>query len=104
LHRFSRRARVNALRILSVTTFVVAVIFALRSPFDEQHQRRLFVLSSDNVRDSFIVAGIFSLLAFDRSPLTSDTFMSGLPTVRLDLNDWSTTLLPILAWSVRRPS
>ncbi len=26
-------------------------VFALRSPFDEHHQRRLFVLSSDNVRD-----------------------------------------------------
>jgi hypothetical protein len=39
----------NAVTILSITIVAVVATFALRSPFDERHQRRLFVLSSDNV-------------------------------------------------------
>jgi hypothetical protein len=33
--------------------------------------------------------------------LTNDTFMSGQPMARPDLNDWLMILPPILAWSVR---
>jgi hypothetical protein len=102
---------------MGITTFAVAVVFALRSPFDEQHQRRLFVLRSDNVRDfvlpwnSFWGKPIFSGLgaltrpkcfAIDRSPPTNDTFMSGLLMARLDSNNSSTALPPILVWRVRK--
>lgn len=95
---------------MSIATLAVAGVFALRSPFDEQHQRRLFVLSSDNVRGfslplylggTVFRAGFAELGAIISLPLTNDTFMSGQPMARPDLNNWLITLLPILAWSVR---
>jgi hypothetical protein len=39
----------NAITILNIMTVALVAAFALRSPFDEGHQRRLFVLGSDNV-------------------------------------------------------
>jgi hypothetical protein len=51
-HRFSEKVRMNALTILSILTVAAVAVFALRSPFDETHQRRLFLLGSDNVRSS----------------------------------------------------
>ncbi len=100
--------------MLSIATLAIAVVFALRSPFDEQHQRRLFVLSSDDVRDFSlprrslgkglsVCARVVEWVPINRSLLTNDTFMSGLPMAHLDLNNWSTTLLPTLVWLVRRP-
>jgi hypothetical protein len=35
--------------ILNIMGVALVAAFALRSPFDERHQRRLFVLGSDNV-------------------------------------------------------
>jgi hypothetical protein len=101
---------VKAITIVSIATVAIAGVFALRSPFDEQHQRRVFVLSSDNVRFShsrFIWwgtvfgAGFAELGAIISLPLTNDTFISGQPMGRPDLNNWLMTLLPILAWSAR---
>jgi hypothetical protein len=39
----------NAITVLSIMIVALVAAFALRSPFDEYHQRRLFVLGSDNV-------------------------------------------------------
>jgi hypothetical protein len=39
----------NAITILNITIVAVVAVFTLRSPFDERHQRRLYVLGSDNV-------------------------------------------------------
>jgi hypothetical protein len=98
---------------MSIATLAIAVVFALRSPFDERHQRRLFILSSDNVRDlsprviwgggggTVFGVGFTESGTIISSPLTNDTFMSGQPMGLPDLNSWSMTLLPILAWSVR---
>ena len=49
---------------MSTATLAIAVAFALRSPFDEQHQRRVFVLSSYNVRDFSLprCLGLFLML------------------------------------------
>lgn len=47
--RFSHGVRMKAVTILSIATLASVAAFYLRSPFDERHQRRLFVLSSDNV-------------------------------------------------------
>ena len=51
-HRFPENVRMNALTILNIATVVAVAVFALRSPFDETHQRRVFLLGSDNVRSS----------------------------------------------------
>ena len=50
--RFSQNVRMNAVMILNVVTVVAVAVFVLRSPFDDTHQRRLFLLGSDNVRSS----------------------------------------------------
>jgi len=47
--RFPQHVRMNVITILNITIVAVVAAFALRSPFDERHQRRLFVLGSDNV-------------------------------------------------------
>jgi hypothetical protein len=83
---------------MSIATLAIAVVFALRSPFDGRHQRRLFVLSSDNVSDlslprnlgegTVFGAGFAELGTIISSPLTNDTFMSGQPMARPDLNNW----------------
>lgn len=50
--RFSENVRMNALILLNILTVVAVAVFALRSPFNETHQRRVFLLGSDNVRSS----------------------------------------------------
>ncbi len=50
---FSRRACVNTIVIMSTASLAIAMVLALRSPFDGHHQRRLFMLSSDNERDYY---------------------------------------------------
>ena len=48
-HRFGRRALLRGVLLLSMTTFVLMGVFAMRTPFDEMHQKRLFVLHLENV-------------------------------------------------------
>ncbi len=42
----------NAVMVLNIVTVAAVAVFALRSPFDATHQRRVFLLGSDNVRSS----------------------------------------------------
>jgi hypothetical protein len=51
--RFSQQVRLNLVTMLNIVTVVAVAAFALRSPFDKTHQRRLFLLGSDNVRFSY---------------------------------------------------
>ena len=51
-HRFSRRVCINAIMVMNIATLAIAMGFTLRSHFDEHHQCRLFVLSSDNACDN----------------------------------------------------
>jgi hypothetical protein len=53
---------------MSIATLAIAGVFALRSPFDEQHQRRVFVLSSDNVRFLTELLLVLGLLNWVLSP------------------------------------
>lgn len=48
-HRFGHRALLRGVLLLSMTTFVLMGMFAMRTPFDEMHQKRLFVLHLENV-------------------------------------------------------
>ena len=57
--------------ILNLTTIAIVAAFALRSPFDERHQRRLFVLSSDNVSSLRDVRQLFELMVSTRGQITS---------------------------------
>jgi len=47
-HRFSRRLLARAVILFSVVTGVAMVVFARRSPFDQMHQKRLFVVHMEN--------------------------------------------------------
>jgi hypothetical protein len=79
--------------ILNIMIVALVAAFTLRSPFDEGHQRRLFVLSSDNVSSLHDVWQFFKLMdSMCRSPLMSDTFTLGLQMARLDFTNSSTTL------------
>lgn len=49
-HRFGRRALKRGVIFMSVFTAVVMAVFAMKAPFDTMHQKRLFVLYTENVR------------------------------------------------------
>ncbi|KAI0262019.1 hypothetical protein BGY98DRAFT_1192657 [Russula aff. rugulosa BPL654] len=93
-HRFPRSVRVKAITIMSIATLAVAGVFALRSPFDEQHQRRLFVLSSDNLtsHERYLHVG-----AADGAPgfeqlvdnIAADFGVVGAQSVQEDMHDWN---------------
>lgn len=48
-HRFGRRALFRGVLYMSVVTVVMMGIFAMKMPFDEMHQKRLFILHLENV-------------------------------------------------------
>lgn len=48
-HRFGRRPLRRAVIMLSVLTVLLMAVFAMREPFDAMHQKRLFVIHSQNV-------------------------------------------------------
>ncbi len=80
---------------MSIATLAIAMVNTLRSHFDEHHQCRLFVLSSDNACDNvrdlafprnilkkkFVVCAGVAESSINRSPLMNNTFMSGLQMV-----------------------
>jgi Zn-dependent M28 family amino/carboxypeptidase len=94
VHRFSRSVRVNAITVLIITTFAAAAVFALRSPFDEQHQRRLFVLSSDNITSH---ERHLHLGAADGAPgfeqlvddIAANFGVVGTQAIQEDMHDWN---------------
>ncbi|KAI0364703.1 hypothetical protein BV20DRAFT_1029237 [Pilatotrama ljubarskyi] len=49
VHRFGRRFLVRAVIVLSMVTGLMIAIFAMRSPFDAMHQKRLFVIHMENI-------------------------------------------------------
>jgi hypothetical protein len=48
-HRYGANFMFYSVIGLQVMLYVTAIMFAQRSPFDSLHQRRLFMLSTDNV-------------------------------------------------------
>lgn len=48
-HRYSGNFLLYTILGLHVVLYGTSVMFAARSPFDELHQRRLFILASDNI-------------------------------------------------------
>jgi len=80
--------------MLSITIVAIVAAFALRSPFDELHQRRLFVLHSDNItsHERYLHIG-----AADGAPgfddLVNDIATSfsvvGTQAIREDMHDWN---------------
>ena len=51
-HRFSRRALFRSVLFSSALSVVMMLVFMQREPFDEMHQKRLFVIHMENVRIS----------------------------------------------------
>ncbi|KAI0676099.1 hypothetical protein C8Q78DRAFT_369024 [Trametes maxima] len=49
VHRYGRRILVRAVIVSSLLTGVAMAIFAMRSPFDAMHQKRLFVIHMENI-------------------------------------------------------
>jgi len=51
VHRYGQNTMFYAVIGLNVVLYATSILFAQRNPFDELHQRRVFVLTTDNVRD-----------------------------------------------------
>ncbi|THU88630.1 hypothetical protein K435DRAFT_866100 [Dendrothele bispora CBS 962.96] len=49
VHRFGRSTLVKAVILFGIASVVPLAIFAVREPFDEMHQKRLFVLRTENI-------------------------------------------------------
>ncbi|KAI0297822.1 hypothetical protein B0F90DRAFT_1811013 [Multifurca ochricompacta] len=92
--RYSENVRMNAVTILNVMTIAAVAVFALRSPFDERHQRRLFVLSSDNItsHERYLHIG-----AADGGPgieqlvdnIAANFGVVGTQAIQEDMHDWN---------------
>ena len=52
IHRFGRRTIVRATLLCTMATAVAIAAFSARSPFDEMHQKRVFVIHMENVGGS----------------------------------------------------
>jgi len=68
--------------------------FSLRSPFDERHQRRLFVLSSDNITSHerhLHVAAADGAPGFEQlvNDIAADFGVVGTQAVEEDMHDWN---------------
>ena len=51
-HRFSRRTLFRSVLCLSLLSGAAMLVFMRREPFDEMHQKRLFIIHMENVRTS----------------------------------------------------
>ncbi|KAL0954165.1 hypothetical protein HGRIS_005299 [Hohenbuehelia grisea] len=49
MHRFGRQTLVRAVQLLTAATVVSMAVFAIRAPFDDMHQKRMFVLHLENI-------------------------------------------------------
>lgn len=49
-HRFGHRVLMRAVLLLGAITALMIVVFSLKAPFDQMHQKRVFVLHMENVR------------------------------------------------------
>ncbi|KAK7456416.1 hypothetical protein VKT23_010664 [Stygiomarasmius scandens] len=49
VHRFGRSTLVRAIFLFGIASAIPLAIFAVREPFDEMHQKRLFVLRTENI-------------------------------------------------------
>lgn len=48
-HRFGRRALLRGIVVMTVVTTISIAYFSAQEPFDEMHQKRLFVVHMENV-------------------------------------------------------
>ncbi|KZT69234.1 hypothetical protein DAEQUDRAFT_811468 [Daedalea quercina L-15889] len=49
MHRFGRRTTARAAVLCTMATAVAVAAFSMRSPFDEMHQKRVFVIHMENI-------------------------------------------------------
>lgn len=49
-HRFGHRKLLNAIVLSTIATAIAMAVFSMKHPFDKMHQKRLFILHSENVR------------------------------------------------------
>ncbi|KAH9021484.1 hypothetical protein EDB84DRAFT_1512163 [Lactarius hengduanensis] len=93
-HRFSENVRMNAVTVLNIVTVVAVAIFALRSPFDDTHQRRVFLLGSDNITSH---ERYLHVSAADGAPgfeqlvhdIAANFGVVGTQAVQEDMHDWN---------------
>lgn len=52
IHRYPRAVLKRSIVLLSVLTTIAVAVFSMREPFDEMHQKRLFVVHMENVSAS----------------------------------------------------
>jgi hypothetical protein len=48
-HRFGKRALLRGIIAMTAVTTISIAYFSMREPFDEMHQKRLFVVHMENV-------------------------------------------------------
>lgn len=92
--RFSQTVRMNAVTLLNIVTVVAVAVFALRSPFDETHQRRVFLLGSDNITSH---ERYLHVSAADGAPgfeqlvqdIAANFGVAGTQAVQEDMHDWN---------------
>ncbi|KAI9452658.1 hypothetical protein BJY52DRAFT_900933, partial [Lactarius psammicola] len=93
-HHFSENVRMNAVTVLNIVTVAAVAVFALRSPFDATHQRRVFLLGSDNITSH---EQYLHVSAADGAPgfeqlvqnIVANFGVVGTQAVQEDMHDWN---------------
>ncbi|THH08417.1 hypothetical protein EW146_g8997 [Bondarzewia mesenterica] len=93
-HRYGPRMLLRAVLFLAALTVAVIAIFAGREPFDALHQKRLFVLSSENVvtHERYLHIGTADgAPGFDTlvNEIAAEFGGVGVAAVQEEMNDWN---------------
>lgn len=105
-HRFGHRKLLNAIVLSTIATAIAMAVFSMKHPFDKMHQKRLFILHSENIttQEQFLhIAGSdgapgLALLVEDITKEFSTSDVVPEPIVMNDYNsDWD-SLYPFSAF------
>lgn len=54
-HRFGRKSLFRGVILMSIITVATTAVFSMKNPFDDMHQKRLFIVHLENV-SLFVIA------------------------------------------------
>jgi len=104
VHRFGRQFLTRAVLFASAATAVATVVFSMRSPFDDMHQKRLFVIHMENITSAeqhlhFAVADAAPGYPELAQKISQEFGIEGVPAVSTTMNDWNTYWEPMYPFS-----
>ncbi|KAI0343326.1 hypothetical protein BDW22DRAFT_1394270 [Trametopsis cervina] len=94
IHRYSRAVLLRSIISLSIITSISIAVFSMRNPFDEMHQKRLFVIHMENITSGeqhLHVGSADSAPGFDiiAKDIAQQFGTPGVPPAFVEMDDWN---------------